>query len=295
MSNISHEVGATIKNLEVTGVTFPAEHLVMLINANSMAAYASGAEITTLPNQAINANLANFTYLSASYYDPASAPRVTLAASTLNGKKLVKMATRYLGSPYYAGGWSGIRRYPNGPTGYPYSPGISGITRSLLVYPDKSLYSSANPSAFPASKRHEIGFVETTSGNYTGLITGTESDQWVFYTGGAYTTQNLGLAPEIDAGWYHFIIVESGGENRSVQVYVNGVLLFDASLPDRTFVSNVVQINHVGKGFNQIGGTFNGYYAHGATWFKPLSIEEINAVIDTINHIYGLSNPQIEA
>ena len=295
MPDISHEVGGTVKNLEVAGISLPIEHLVMLINNDSMAAYTSGATITTLPNQAINANLADFTSLGASYYDPASAPMVTLSSSTLNGKKLVKLATRYLASPYYAGGRAGIRRYPNGPTGYPYSPGISGITRSLLIYPDKSLYFSAIPGTYPASKRHEIGFIETSSGQYSGLITGTDTVQWVFYVGGAYHTQNLGLAPEIDAGWYHFIIVESGGEDRSVQIYANGALLFDASLPDRTFLSNVVQINHVGKGFNDIDLTFNGYYAHGATWLKALSIEEINSVIATINYEYDLTNPAVVA
>ncbi|MDY0152919.1 MAG: hypothetical protein RBS43_11645, partial [Candidatus Cloacimonas sp.] len=85
------------------------------------------------------------------------------------------------------------------------------------------------------------------------------------------------------------------GVNRSVQVYVNGALLFDASLPNRTLYPNIITLEHLNKRNNSIGASFNGYYAHGATWLKALSVSEINDVIKTINYEYGLTNPLIEA
>ena len=281
--------GSASKNLAVTGIVFPSDALVMLINDAAMAVYSPNDAITTLPNQHINSDLAGFDYLGVS-----GGVDITLSRALLNGNKLIKMATRWIGvSGYYYYTRACLYRNPNGVTGYPYSPGISGVTRSILIYPDKTLFTGGD-SQHKAAAAHAIGFMEFSPGQYSGLVTGTSSTQWLFYTGGAFDREELGLAPEINGEWYHFIIVETGGVDRKVQIYVNGILLFDASLPNRTLYPNIITLSHLNRRTNSIDASFNGYYAHGATWLKALSVSEINDVIKTINYEYGLTNPLVE-
>lgn len=296
MANIIHtSTGAdnTPKNLEVMGYTMPVDHLILLINNESMDTYRNGDIVSTLPNQSINTSLPELTSITAGSYDAYGGELATLSLNNMNGNKLTEMRTRYINVSPWQPGWTRMRSIPNGVVGVHYEPGIGGISHSFLIYPDVNFCTTQNPSFYPPSTQYLLGIMEIGSGNFTGLKCGTDTVQWKYFSGNIYQTVDIGTYPELNKNWYHIIIVETVGVSRSVKVYINGELALYHSLTDRVYPGNIIALNHLNSNANPVSLQYNGYYAHGATWLKALTANEINGVISTINHEYGLTNPLI--
>lgn len=295
MSGIVHEsAGALLKQLDISGVTFPSQHLIMLVDNNALSGYSEGSPVSALPNQYINTSLPELTSITAGGWDAYGMELATLSLNNLNGNKLTEMRTRYLNVFPWSPSRTRMASVPNGATGIRYAPGIGGISHSFLIYPDVNFCTTQNPSFYPPSTQYLLGIMEIGSGNFTGLMCGTDTVQWKYFRGNISQTVDIGTYPELDKNWYHIIIVETVGVSRSVKIYINGELALDHPLVDRVYTGNIITLNHLNSMDNAVALQYNGYYAHGATWLKALTAEEINIVIGTINNQYGLSNPLIE-